>query len=96
VISWDAVTVTELHTPIVPDYYLVFYNGSEDPEGLFYYHGATPNLSYTHYLVGLHAEHMFYRMRAYKYYGRGGFDFASLGLVPGMTETEVMDKLKGM
>jgi PKD repeat protein len=94
VISWDAVTETELHTPIEPDYYLVFYNGSEDPEGRFYYHGATPNLSYTQYLVGLHAEHMFYRIRAYKYYGRGGVDFTSLGLVPGMTEAEVMDKLQ--
>lgn len=94
VISWDAVTETELHTPIEPDYYLVFYNGSESPEGLFYYHGATPNLSYTHYLVGLHAANMFYRVRAYKFYGRSGVDFFSFGLVPGMTEAEVIEKLE--
>ncbi|MDD4308871.1 MAG: SBBP repeat-containing protein [Candidatus Cloacimonetes bacterium] len=90
IISWDAVTETELHTPIVPDYYLVFYNGSSDSEnGIYYYLWDTPGLQFTHHLVGLHAQHMFYRVVAYKYYGRGVFDLTSLGLQPGMPEEEV-------
>jgi len=91
VITWEAVTETELNTPIVPDYYLVFYNGSPDPEGLYYFHGATPSLSYTHYLVGTHAQYMFYRVLAYKYYGRSPFDINSLE--PGMPERDVLQLL---
>jgi len=60
----------------------------------YYYLGRSWTLSYVHDGVALHAEHMFYRVRAYKYYGRGGVDFASLGLVPGLAEAEVMDKLQ--
>lgn len=72
VLSWEAVSETIFDIPFTPDYYLVFYNGSNDPAGEFYYHGATPGLSYTHYLVGLHAQHMFYRVIAYKNYARSG------------------------
>ncbi len=90
VISWDAVTHNTHNQPITPDYYLVFYNGSSDPEnGLYYYHGASNTLSYTHYLVGLHADYMFYRVVAYKYYGRGALDLAALGLEPGMRDEQV-------
>ncbi len=93
VISWDAVTETVMHTPIEPDYYLVFYNGSSDPEtGLYYYLGRSWTLSHIHDGVGLHAQHMFYRVRAYKYYGRSSFDLSSL--VPGMSEAEVMWQLR--
>ncbi|HOZ01354.1 MAG TPA: PKD domain-containing protein, partial [Candidatus Syntrophosphaera sp.] len=91
VLTWDAVTQNLHNQPITPDYYLVFYNGSADPEnGLYYYHGASNTLSYTHYLVGLHADYMFYRVVAYKYYGRGAFDISALGLAPGMPEGEVL------
>jgi len=91
VISWEAVTETELGTPIVPDYYLVFYNGSPDPNGLYYFHGATPSLSYTHYLVGTHAQYMFYRVLAYKHCGRSPFDLSSLQT--GMPERDVLQLL---
>lgn len=92
-LNWDAVTQTIWDTPFEPDYYLVYYNGSENPEGQFYYHGATPNLNYTHYLVGLHSEHMFYRIKAYKYFGNGRTDITSQGLQPGMSEAEVLEIL---
>ncbi|MEN6445088.1 MAG: SBBP repeat-containing protein [Candidatus Cloacimonas sp.] len=94
VLTWDAVTETIFDTPIVPDYYLVFYNGSANPDGEFYFHGATPDLTYTHSLVGLHAPYMFYRVVAYKFYGREIVDLRNLGLSRGMTETEVRNILQ--
>jgi len=94
VISWDAVTETITHEPLIPDYYLVFFNGSADINAEFYYHGATPGLQYTHNLVGLHSEHMFYRIIAYKSGGRSGLDLADLGLRQGMSESEVLRLLR--
>lgn len=90
VICWDAVTETEEHIPIVPDYYLVFFNGSSDPDGLFYFLASVSGLTYSHFTVGLHSPNMFYRVRAYKNYGRGEADIVSLGIVPGMKEEEVL------
>ncbi|MDP2401310.1 MAG: hypothetical protein Q8M66_04965, partial [Actinomycetota bacterium] len=95
-ITWDAVTETIYGTPIQPDYYLVFYNGSDDPDGVFYYHGATAQLEYTHYLVGLHAPHMFYHVVAYKFYGRNGVDLAAYGLESGMIESDVFGILRAL
>jgi len=94
VISWDAVTETITHEPLIPDYYLVFFNGSADINAEFYYHGATPGLQYTHNLVGLHSEHMFYRITAYKSGGRSGLDLADLSLRQGMCESEVLRLLR--
>ena len=96
VLTWDAVTETIFDTPIVPDYYLVFYNGSANPEGEFYFHGATPDLTYTHSLVGLHSPYMFYRIVAYKFYGREKVSIEDLGLTRGMTETEVRNILQAV
>jgi len=96
VLTWDAVTETIFDTPIVPDYYLVFYNGSANPDGEFYFHGATPDLTYTHSLVGLHSPYMFYRIVAYKFYGREKVSIEDLGLSRGMTETEVRNILQGL
>jgi len=90
-ISWDPVTETIFDTPITPDGYLVFYNGSDDPDGEFYFHGFTPGLSYTHYYVGRYAQHMFYRVMAVKHYGTRAFDPDSL--VRGMSEKEVLELL---
>gem|GEM_PF-7096065 len=86
-ISWDAVS-----EPIVPDYYLVFFNGSADINADFYYHGATTGLQYTHYLVGLHSAHIFYRIIAYKSGGRNAPDLAELR--QGMSEAEVLRILR--
>jgi PKD repeat protein len=93
IISWDAVTQTIFGTPIEPDYYLIFYNGSSDPEnGLYYYLWDTPGLQFTHHLVGLHAQQMFYHVIAYKYYGRGEPDLS--GLKPGMAMEEALRLLR--
>ncbi|MDD4223392.1 MAG: SBBP repeat-containing protein [Candidatus Cloacimonetes bacterium] len=95
VITWDAVTQNTHSQPITPDGYLVFYNGSSDAEnGLYYFLAVTPELTHTHVRVGEFASNMFYRVKAYKYYGRGSFDLAALGLEPGMTEAEVTRRLK--
>lgn len=93
-ISWNAVTETIQNSPIVPDYYLVFNSGSADIDGQYYFHGATPNLSYTHYLVGLHAQNMFYRVIVYKQNSVVRRDFSSLGIESGMSETEVLRILR--
>ncbi len=93
-ISWDAVTETIFDTPITPDGYLVFYNGTSDPASEYYFFlGFTPGLSYTHNYVGRYAEFMFYRVRAVKHYGPRGGDLDLL--VPGMTEAEVLRVLRG-
>ncbi len=65
-ITWEPVTQSVLFTPFDPDCYLVFYNGSTDIDGEYYFHGLSNNCSYTHYDVAQHAEHMFYRIHAYK------------------------------
>ncbi|MDY0152034.1 MAG: SBBP repeat-containing protein [Candidatus Cloacimonas sp.] len=94
VLSWEAVTETVTHEPIVPDYYLVFFNGSSDVNAPFYYHGATAGLQYTHYLVGLHSPHMFYRIIAYVSGSRSCLDLTGLGLKRGMSEAEVLELLR--
>jgi len=92
-INWDAVTETIFDTPITPDGYLVFYNGSVDPDNEYYFFlGFTTGLSYTHYYVGRYAQHMFYRVRAVKHYGSRILALDSL--MPGMPEREVLDLLR--
>jgi PKD repeat protein len=91
-ITWDAVTETIFDTPITPDGYLVFYNGSANPNGEFYFHGFTPEVSYTHYYVGFYSQYMFYRVRAVKHYGTRKLALDSL--VPGMPEADVLDLLR--
>jgi PKD repeat protein len=93
VITWEPVTQNTHNQPLTPDYYIIFYNGSSDPEnGLYYYLGRSWSLSYYHDGVGLHAQHMFYRVVAYKYYGRGEPDLSALE--PGMREDEVLRLLR--
>lgn len=91
-ITWDAVTETIFGTPITPDYYFIF--NSNDPFSEFTYQGATDGLQYIHPMVGAFQQRMFYRVNAYKYYGRSGFDPADI-LKPGMTEEEVLRLLNG-
>lgn len=95
VISWDAVTQTIFDTPITPDFYLVFFNGSSDPEpdSEYYFLGISPTLSYTHLDVGQFSPHMFYRVRAYVNYENRYEDISDLGIVKGMPEEEVIRRL---
>lgn len=91
-ISWDAVTQDIFGVPITPDFYYIF--NSQDPYGSFTFRYATTGLQYTHPMISYFQPRMFYKIIAYKNYGRGGSDISSLGLEPGMTEAEVTERLK--
>ncbi len=67
-ITWDPVTQNTHDQPLTPDYYFVYYNGSQDPEGEYYFHGLSTTPEYTHYWVGLGAQNMFYRVTAVQFY----------------------------
>ncbi|MDD4033882.1 MAG: putative glycoside hydrolase [Candidatus Cloacimonetes bacterium] len=66
VITWNPVTQSIYATPFNPDCYLVFYNGSNDINGDYYFHGLSSICSYTHHDVLQHADHMLYRVHAFK------------------------------
>jgi len=103
-LTWDAVIENTHYQPLIPDYYFIYFNGSPNPEGLFYFLGMSPTNQFTHTNVAMGAEYMFYHVRAIKLYRpvRG----EALNLPPedteqhlkqvlktGMTETEVSDIL---
>jgi len=89
-IVWDAVTENIFGAQFTPDYYLIFYNGSDDPDnGTYYYLARSYAPSYIHDGVLVHAQHMFYKIFAFKFYGSRDMD-PSLLLIPGMTEQEVI------
>ena len=92
VITWEAVTQNIHGQPITPDCYFIF--NSPAPYGTYSFHGSASGLQYTHPMVGALQQKMFYRVVAYKHYSQRDFDLATLGLEPGMTEAEVMQRLK--
>ena len=89
-ISWAGVSADNQGNPLVPDYYLVFYNGSENVDAEYYYLGWTEDLSYLHSRVALHASHMLYRVRAYVNSSGEPRNPTQKGVLPGMTEAEVL------
>lgn len=98
-LSWDAVTLDEHGQPMTPDYYFVYLNGIQDPYGTFSFLGRAFGTSYTHYDVGLGAEHMFYRVKAIKLYRQWRSDaereaWLSKVLKQGMSEAEVLKVLQ--
>lgn len=90
VISWDQVTHTIHNSPIVPDCYIIFHNGSSSIDGLYYFLGVTTELNYTHYGVGRYSPNMFYRVIAYKDFAGTRLESAVSHLTEGMTEDEVI------
>ncbi len=93
VLSWEAVTQTIYGTPVNPDFYLVFHNGSSDPyNGAYYYLGRSNTLSITHEGVGLYARHMFYRVVAYNQ--SGNRNLQEFTLEKGMSQEEVFRVLE--
>lgn len=111
VLTWDAVTETIYHTPIVPDFYFIYYNGSVNVDGQYYFHGLSTSTSYTHPYVGMAAENMFYRVVAIKLNrestrsaAQSGFGLFSSDiesylkhhLKQGMSIAEVENVLKGL
>jgi hypothetical protein len=65
-ISWDPITVDEAGNSFTPDYYFVYFNGSNDISAEFYFLAPVPypDTSYIHSGVGLGAERMMYRVQA--------------------------------
>jgi len=91
-LTWDAVTHTIFNTPIEPDYYFIY--NSDNPYGNYLLLGVTPELSYTHSLVGIGARRMFYKVSAVKFYRNDLSDFEldvwiNKNLSTGLAESEV-------
>ncbi len=91
ILTWPAVTESIFDTPLTPDYYFVYQ--SSDPFGTYYLLGVTPGLTYTHALVGIGAQRMFYKVSAYLYTGRGSCYLDNVGIEPGMSEVEIRNAL---
>ena len=102
-LNWDAVTETIQGQPLIPDYYLVYINGSQDYNGTYSYLGLTTNTQYVHSYVGLISEGMFYKVKAVKLYRNEGRastndleNNLSEHLQVGMSEAEVAEILKAL
>jgi hypothetical protein len=89
VISWEAVTQTIFDSPLIPDCYLVFDNGADNPQGGYSFLGISYSTSFTHNYVGMYAPFMFYCIKAFKNYSRSEDGIGDYHLKPGMTEEEV-------
>ncbi|HNQ44434.1 MAG TPA: PKD domain-containing protein, partial [Candidatus Cloacimonadota bacterium] len=63
-LSWEPVTHTISGAPITTSYYAVFYNGSSNESGTFYYHGWTTDTSYIHARAAQYSPCFFYKVRA--------------------------------
>jgi PKD repeat protein len=65
-VSWDAINTDEHGNSFSPDYYFLYFNGSDDPNGDFYFLApiAYGTNQYRHIGVGMGAEHMFYKVKA--------------------------------
>ncbi|GEM_PF-6098681 len=71
-LNWEEVTQDILGHNMQPTGYLIFYNASEmNNDDNYYYLWETPNTTFTHYRVGQFSPRMFYRVYAWKDYGRG-------------------------
>ncbi|MCB5223821.1 MAG: PKD domain-containing protein [Candidatus Syntrophosphaera sp.] len=92
-IHWDEVTQTIYDTPFSPDAYIVFL--AADPYDNYTFLGSSTSLSYTHFMVAAYQPRMFYKVMAYKDMGKQEFNPDDYGLVPGMTEEEVLRLLAG-
>ncbi len=62
-VSWDPILMEGGQNP---QYYFLYFNGSDDPTGEFYFLApvAYPATQYRHVGVGMGAQHMFYRVSA--------------------------------
>lgn len=66
IISWNHIYEDEYGNSIIPQYYFLYFNGSDDAFGNYYFLApiAYPATEYRHSGVGMGAEHMFYRVTA--------------------------------
>lgn len=66
VVSWDPVTTDETGNSFTPDYYFLYFNGSNTASEDFYFLAPIPypQTSFRHEGVALGADHMMYRIKA--------------------------------
>ncbi|MDI3503670.1 MAG: large repetitive protein [Candidatus Cloacimonadota bacterium] len=66
VISWDPITTDEAGNSFTPDYYFLYFNGSNTFSEDFYFLAPIPypQTTFTHEGVALGADHMMYRVKA--------------------------------
>ncbi|MCK9557590.1 MAG: PKD domain-containing protein [Candidatus Cloacimonetes bacterium] len=64
IVSWEPITRDVDGSNRTSQYYFLYFNGSTDPLGDFYFLApiAYPNTQYRHVGVGLGAQHMYYRV----------------------------------
>ena len=86
VISWDQVTTDINDYGLVPECYFVYH--SENINGPYAFLGYSNSTQYVHSGVGFGADHMFYRVKAIKFYTRGE-ESELEELHTGMTEEQV-------
>lgn len=85
VLTWSPVTLSVLGNQVAPDLYVIEYNEMPDENSQYYYYlGATPQTTFTHYLVARFADQMFYRVKAVMNLTRDQIDY----LVAGTERTE--------
>lgn len=65
-LSWDPISTDEQGNPIQPAFYYLYFNGSSDPQGEYYFLAPVeyPATQYIHNGVGRGARHMFYKVKA--------------------------------
>jgi len=100
IVNWDSVTQDTWNIPIMPDYYLVYYNtdGTTEPFQYLTFIPATYT-QYVHQHAGFFSPNHFYRVTAEKFFlaDRSGLeDYLNANLRQGMTETEVKQVLQNI
>jgi hypothetical protein len=65
-LSWDPINTDEQGNPIQPSFYYLYFNGSSDPQGEYYFLAPIeyPATQFIHHGVGRGARHMFYKVKA--------------------------------
>lgn len=65
-LSWEHIHSDANGNPFQPTYYFLYFNGSANPDGEFYFLAPIeyPNQSYIHQGVGRGAKHIFYKLKA--------------------------------
>lgn len=93
-LTWDPVTQTQSGNPFTPSYYLVFFNGTGNADGTYYYLGRSYVNSILHDGAVLHTDNMFYRVKAFRHDRSSDREAIFIRLNSKMTEAEVMHLLE--
>jgi len=99
VLTWSPVTLSVLGNQVAPDLYVIEYNEMPDENSQYYYYlGATPQTTFTHYLVARFADQMFYRVKAVMNLTRDQIDYLVAGTerIERITWEEMKTRLDGL